>query len=48
MLQQRLSSQRMQDFRQCGLHALSHAGGEDDYVHKPFSDELVVEKYEKV
>jgi hypothetical protein len=48
MLQQRLSSQWMQDFWQSGLHALSHAGGEDHYVHKPFSNELVVEKYEKV
>jgi hypothetical protein len=27
----------VQDFRQRGLHALSHAGGEDHYVHKPFS-----------
>jgi hypothetical protein len=43
MLQQRLPSQWMQDFWQCGLHALSHAGGEDDYVHMPFSIELVVE-----
>ncbi|WP_229412965.1 hypothetical protein [Massilia sp. WG5] len=48
MLQQWLASQWMQDFRQGGLHAFSHAGGEDDYVHMPFSIENVVEKYEKV
>jgi hypothetical protein len=38
MLQQRLPSQWMQDFWQGGLHAFAHAGGEDDYVHKPFSN----------
>jgi hypothetical protein len=32
----------MQDFRQGGLHALSHAGGEDDYVHKPFSKWVLI------
>jgi hypothetical protein len=48
VLQQRLASQWMQDFWQCGLHTLSHAGSEDDYVHRPFSNELVVKKYEKV
>jgi hypothetical protein len=43
MLQQRLPSQWMQDFWQGRLHALSHAGGEDDYVHVPFSIENVVD-----
>jgi hypothetical protein len=43
MLQKRLSSQWMQDFWQGGLHALSHAGGEDNYVHVPFSIENVVD-----
>jgi DNA-binding response OmpR family regulator len=42
MLQQRLASQRMQDFRQRGLHALSHAGGKDDYIHKPFSKQELI------
>jgi len=34
MAQQGFSGERVEDFRQRGLHALSHAGGEDDDVHE--------------
>src|SRR5438067_522319 len=30
----------MEDFWQGRLHTFAHAGGEDHYVHKPFSNEL--------
>lgn len=34
MAQQGFAGERVKDFRQRGLHALSHAGGEDDDVHE--------------
>src|SRR4051794_30648541 len=34
MREQRLAGEWMQDFRQCRLHAFSHAGSENDNVHR--------------
>ena len=34
MREQRLAGQRVQDLGQVGLHAFSHAGSEDDNIHR--------------